>query len=86
LSQNLHFTLSLLLASTRTPYSHPTSSEFLFRRFALAASVSEGVVAVSDDILKFQKAILSLDRSPQDLEAKTRGGQVSRRGQVSGWR
>jgi hypothetical protein len=43
-------------------------------------------VAVSDDILKFQKAILSLDRSPQVLEAKTRGGQVSRRGQVSGWR
>jgi hypothetical protein len=67
-----------LLASTRTPYSHPTSSEFLFRRFALAASVSEGAAAVSDDIFKFQNAILSLDRSLQDLEAKTKGGKQGR--------
>jgi hypothetical protein len=37
-------------------------------------------------IYESQKAILSLDCSSQDLEAKTRGGQVSRRGQVSGWR
>jgi hypothetical protein len=69
--------LSLLLASTRTPYSHPTSSEFLFRRFALAASVSEGAAADYDDILSLVSKSTNMKASRVELTLEIALNQLS---------
>jgi len=61
LSQSLHFTLSLLLASTRTPYFHPTSSEFLLRTFAPSVTVAGSASVVDIRNSEFKQSAIHLD-------------------------